>query len=245
MRIRQGVLMWLAGMIGVLFMLFMIPAMLIDKPLSIPLWQVLLMQLLQSSIILAVAVWLGMVLSSKVNLHAPCFEAIAKQQKFAKCLHPQLIPGGIAGILVGLFLIGISYATPQALITKAPQFNPIFQILAEVFYGGITEEILLRWGVMTLVLWLLWRFIQRNPNNPSQLIVWLSIVISALLFGIAHLPAAHAIAGHLTMPLITYIIIGNTLAGMVFGFLYQRYGLESAMIAHVSAHLVKDVIGIF
>ncbi|MFY7698286.1 MAG: CPBP family intramembrane glutamic endopeptidase [Legionella sp.] len=238
---KQGILMWLAGMIGVLFMLLLLPAMLINKTLSLPLWTILLTQLLQSSAIIAFFIWIGMTFHSKVDLHSPCFEAIVTKHKFVERLCPQLKPGCVAGFIVGIFLIGLNYFIPPELIASAPQVNPIYRILTEVFYGGITEEILMRWGLMTLILWLLWRFIQRDQNTPSRLIVWISILANSLLFALGHIPAAHVLAGHLTAHIVTYIIIGNTLAGIVFSFLYKQYGLEAAMIAHASAHLIKEL----
>ncbi len=241
MKMKQGILMWLAGMIGVLFMLLLLPAMLINKTLPLPLWVILLIQLVQSSAIVGFSVWIGMALSSKVNLHSPCFKAIASKGKFIERLRPQLKTGCVAGFIVGIFLIGINYVIPPELIADAPQVNPTYRVLAEVFYGGITEEIIMRWGMMTLILWILWRFIQRNQNTPSQLITWISIVTSALLFALGHIPAAHALAGPLTMHIVTYIIIGNAVPGVVFGFLYKQYGLEAAMIAHASAHLIKEL----
>ena len=56
-----------------------------------------------------------------------------------------------------------------------------------------------------------------------------------------HLPAAHVFAGHLTVSIISYVLVGNTLAGIMFGYLYKRFGLESAMMAHGLAHLIADI----
>tara|TARA_Y100000588_G_scaffold395275_1_gene522211 strand:+ start:8711 stop:9295 length:585 start_codon:yes stop_codon:yes gene_type:complete len=186
-----------------------------NKTLSFPLWVILLIQLLQSGAIVAISVWIGMTLSSKVNLHSPCFEAIANKSKFVERLRPQLKPGFTAGFIVGVFLIVINYATPSELIANAPQFNPMYRIFAEVFYGGITEEILMRWGLMTLIFWILWRFIQGNQNHPSHLLAWISIVLSSLLFALGHIPAANALVGHLTVHIVAYVMIGNTVAGIV------------------------------
>lgn len=238
---KQGILMWLTGMIGVLFMLLLLPAMLVNKTLALPLWVILLIQLVQSGVIVAISVWIGIALSPKVNLHSPCFAAIVNKSKFVERLRPQIKPGCIAGFIVGVFLIGINYVTPSELIANAPLVNPLYRVFAEVFYGGITEEILIRWGLMTLILWLLWRFIQGNQKPPSLLLIWISIIISSLLFALGHIPAAHALVGHLTADIVAYIMIGNTLAGIVFGFLYKQYGLETAMIAHASAHLIKEL----
>lgn len=239
---KQGILMWLAGMVGVLFMLFVLPAMINNKTLSLPYGIILFIQLLQSSVIVAFSVWVGIVLSSKVDLHTPYFEAIVTNKNMLNQLRPQLKPGFTAGFIVGIFLIGINYFIPSELIANTPQVNTIHRILTEVFYGGITEEILIRWGLMTLILWLLWRCIQQNNNTPNQLIVWIAIIASSLLFALGHLPAAHALVGHLTTNIVIYIIICNTIAGVVFGFLYKQYGLEAAMISHAFAHIIKELV---
>ena len=53
-----------------------------------------------------------------------------------------------------------------------------------------------------------------------------------------HLPIASMLAGGLTAPLVIYVITANSIFGIVAGFLYWRRGLEAAMIAHISTHLV-------
>lgn len=242
-KMRLGFTMWLIGMVGVLSLLFILPALLRNQPISLPIWVVYLIQLVQSGIILAVAVWVGVAFAHKVNLFSPCIEALVTKKSFFEKLHPQLGPACLGGFIVGVLLIGMSFVTPHELLSVVTKdINPILKIFTEVLYGGVTEEILLRWGVMTLILWLLWRLIQANENIPSSNLVWIAIIASSLLFSLAHLPAAYILAGHLTFSIFAYVVVGNTVAGIMFGFLYQRFGLESAMIAHALAHLVADAI---
>jgi len=112
-------------------------------------------------------------------------------------------------------------------------------ILARVLYGGITEEVLLRWGLMTALVWLWWRLVQGRRGSPRTIDYWLAIVVSALLFGAGHLPAAAMLVGELTGDVVLFVVGANTAFGLVFGYLFWRYGLEAAMIAHVSAHVVS------
>jgi hypothetical protein len=65
-----------------------------------------------------------------------------------------------------------------------------------------------------------------------------AIFISAVLFGVGHLPIAWLLAGGLTVPLVIYVIVANSVFGIFAGFLYWKRGLESAMIAHMVAHVV-------
>jgi len=243
-RIRFGFTMWLIGMVGVVTLLLILPPMLRNQPISFPIWAVCLIQLVQSGIILALSVWIGVTFAHKVNLYAPCIEAFVVKKSCLKKLRPQLNSACLAGLIVGIFLIGMSFVTPQELsvTTTDININPLYKLLTGILYGGITEEILLRWGVMTFILWLLWRFIQHKKNTPSSKLVWVAIIASSLLFSLAHLPAAHVMTGQLTLSIFFYVMAGNTVAGMMFGFLYQRFGLESAMIAHALAHLVADPV---
>ena len=38
-----------------------------------------------------------------------------------------------------------------------------------------------------------------------------------------------------------FVVVANTAFGVLFGWLFWRYGLEAAMIAHAMAHLVGYV----
>ena len=74
------------------------------------------------------------------------------------------------------------------------------------------------------------------------MVLWVANILAAVLFGVGHLPTATAIGLPMTGLLVTQIIVLNGLAGLAFGWLYWRYGLESAMLAHFSADIVLHVI---
>jgi membrane protease YdiL (CAAX protease family) len=67
----------------------------------------------------------------------------------------------------------------------------------------------------------------------------LAIVVSALVFAAGHLPAASILVGSLTAPIVAYVLMANTLFGIAFGWLYWRYGLEAAIVAHALTHVVN------
>jgi membrane protease YdiL (CAAX protease family) len=105
------------------------------------------------------------------------------------------------------------------------------------FYGGIAEELQLRLFLMTLIVWAVVKLTRRAPG-PA--LFWIAILAAALLFGAAHLPAAAKI-----WPLDTVVVLRtialNGVGGMVFGWLYWKQGLESAVLGHFSADLVLHV----
>ena len=109
------------------------------------------------------------------------------------------------------------------------------------FYGGIVEEILLRLFLMSLLVWL-GSFISKTPEGkPTIGVFWTANFLAAILFGVAHLPATATIVP-LTALVITRAIVLNGLAGVAFGYLYWKRGLESAMIAHFSTDIVLHVL---
>ena len=112
-----------------------------------------------------------------------------------------------------------------------------------VLYGGTTEELLLRWGLMTLFVWIGWRVVQRRQGAPTPVLVWTAIVLAAFLFGAGHLPALAAMVT-LTPLLIIRTIMLNALGGLLFGWLFWRYSLEVAMVAHASFHVALFLLNL-
>ena len=81
----------------------------------------------------------------------------------------------------------------------------------------------------------------RKSWKYSVSIIWISIVLTAIIFGFGHLAAAAAIA-ELTPLFITRTLLLNGIAGVFFGWLFFKRGLEYAIIAHFSADIVLQVI---
>lgn len=96
---------------------------------------------------------------------------------------------------------------------------------------------MLRVFVMGVVAWLLSRL---SRGQPRAWVMLAALVVAALVFGAGHLPAAAQLAP-LTGELVLRVIAYNMLAGLVFGWLYWKRGLEHAMLAHLCADLVLHV----
>jgi membrane protease YdiL (CAAX protease family) len=206
-------------------------------PLPAPLWVLTLAGLAQSALLLALAVWAGVRLTPSVGLRAPVFEAVVTGRPIGPVLRPQLLPGLIAGVLGGISLFAAFRYAPAAVAELQDRFA--IPIIARVLYGGITEELLLRWGLMTALAWLAWRFLQHRRGRLRAGLVWLAIAVTALTFAAGHLPAASFLLGAMDVAVVAFVIGVNTALGLLFGYLFWRHGLESAMIAHAVAHAVS------
>lgn len=222
-----------AGLPGVIAVnLMMLPAMLAGKQLPVPMWVAQLGSTLQSCVMLAIAICVGAFLAPKVGLRAPVLMAWAERKPLAQVEKPVLVPGLVGGILGAV-------ASLLVLNTAPPEMKVDMQlpVLARVLYGGITEELLMRWGFMTLVAWIIWRIFQRRAAKPSASVIVVAILVTALMFGIGHLPAAALMVSKLTPGVIAWILLGNASFTLIAGWLYWKVGLEAAMIAHITTHL--------
>lgn len=232
---KLGVALWIAGMVGVVpTILFLLPAQLlphIHRPLRLPLGVVLLVGFVQTAVFLGLFVWAGVALAPKVGLRAPGFAALVSGRSIAQALRPQLLPGVLGGVVVALIPW---YFTSHGLIVELHSQG---SVITAVLYGGITEEIMLRWGLMTLLFWSGWRWLQKSHGQVSKGIALAAIVISAAIFGAGHLPGTHLLLGHLTGFAVISVFVGGALFGIVTGWLYWRYGLETAILCHAVSHV--------
>ena len=243
-RLRFAAILWLASMIGaVAVTVTVLPQLSKEIVFPAPLWLIGLAGLLQNGLLLGLAVWAGVALAPPLGLRAPVFEAAATGRRIVPELASQALPGIVTGVSAGLLLFVFTRFSPREIAELAGRYNP--PLFARMLYGGITEEVLLRWGVMTGMTWLIWRFLQHRQDAVRPAYVWLAIVLSALIFGLGHLPVAHFLLGGLTPSILLWVIGANTSLGILFGWLFWRRGLESAMVAHAMTHLVSDLAGFF
>lgn len=236
-RKRLFFFVWLSGLPGIAAVTWLVlPALVADRTLPIPIWAVQLATAAQSALLLAAAAAVGGLLAHQVNLHAPVYWALINRTPFLGPLRAQVLPGVFGGIFGAAVISAFTLLAPEPLLHLSDKLP--MPAAARLLYGGITEELLLRWGLMTLMLWLLWRLIQRRKGIPSGTLVAVAVATSAVLFGVGHLPAASAMIGELTLGVSAYLVAANASFGLVAGWLFWRYGLESAIIAHLTVHAV-------
>jgi Type II CAAX prenyl endopeptidase Rce1-like len=253
---RLFVILWLAGLTGVLsFLLIDLDALIAILPApagtEIPTITpaLKLLSLVQPGVILSVAVLVGIVLASKVGLSSPVAEAAAGGDNLASAFKPQVIPGTIGGLAGGVAIVLIAavskpFLSPEV-AARIGEFGKFLPLPTRLLYGGITEELLLRWGLMTLLVWAAWRLFQKRQGRPKPVYFVSAILISSLVFGLGHLPVAFMLFPEATLALTLFVIVGNSAFGLIAGYLYWKKGLESAMLAHMLAHVVMFTASYF
>ena len=102
-----------------------------------------------------------------------------------------------------------------------------------VLYGGIVEEILVRWGLMNVIVF----FGTLFTGHKSTSIVWTAIFLSSLVFTLSQIPAYIAAGCSASRRFIYSQLLLSAWLGGVFGLLFWHYGLVAAIIAHMLLHL--------
>ncbi len=150
----------------------------------------------------------------------------------------ELLAAAIVGLVLGVLIAGLDAAI-------APQLGQAWQSLAAnppdsgtrvaigLFYGGLTEEVILRWGLMSLSAFAI-GFVLGKRFGAGAMV--LAIGLAAAIFAAAHLPALAAQID-LTTPIVMRTLLLNGVAGLLYGWLFYRRHLEAAMVAHAASHV--------
>ncbi|WP_439027291.1 CPBP family intramembrane glutamic endopeptidase [Haloarchaeobius sp. DT45] len=231
----------LVGVVGLVLTSVLVPETLPSLP-DVPRSVLLVVTLVQPAVLVLVAAAVGTRLAPAVGFRSYIATADTAGAVLDS-LRPEsrvAIPAGLgAGVLIVVVDLAFRTMTDFGTTLAPAESVTITSVLASFplrfLYGGITEEVLLRWGFMTVLVWLLWRVTGR-PERPSPTAVWVGIVVAAVVFGAGHLPAV-ALETTLTATVVVRTLVLNSIGGIVFGWLYWRYSLEAAMLAHASAHV--------
>jgi membrane protease YdiL (CAAX protease family) len=161
-------------------------------------------------------------------LKAPLIERIAGIRK-DNLNTANILKYGILLSFVGLIFNPI---LPTEFLELGESLKPT--IAARFLYGGLTEEILMRFGLMTLIIWIASKLFR----GTKPIAYWTGIIIASIIFALGHFPIAYQAVENPSTGLLSYILIGNTTGGLIFGWFYWKKGLESAFIAHIFAHII-------
>ena len=249
-------ILWTAGILSVIailpYVLSLQSNVLQNLELPIPLPLVITLQVVQSAILFAIAIFGGLFFAGRVGLGMPILDSLTRGESVADKVRTILPLSILLGVFSTLVLLGLEFfyfqpammkelgetATALNLQTSQPA---AWKGLLASFYGGIAEEILLRLFVMSLLVWL-GHFLRKTADGkPTGGVFWAANILAAVLFGLGHLPAT-ALLVPMTPLIIFRAILLNGLIGVACGWLYWKRGLESAMITHFSADLILHVL---
>jgi hypothetical protein len=111
---------------------------------------------LQPAMLVVAFASLGAWAAPKVGLDAPAVRAWAESRPVGPQLSRQLPSAAIVGVAVAAILLAyVANLRPTEAGAALFRFNP--PLASRLLYGGLTEELLMRWCMMSLLVWLAWR----------------------------------------------------------------------------------------
>jgi hypothetical protein len=173
----------------------------------------------------ALVIALSLIMANCVGLGAPLLEG-----SLTKADRPLWIRSGLALILLCCVIASpVSLAVNLNVDRMTYPFG--WELLGASFKAGVVEELGYRFFMLALFVWV-GSFLKHDlEGRPHPTVFWVSILLTALLFGWAHVAAR---LGHPTAAWDDYacIMALNSGIGFYFGWIFWKLGLEWAIMAH-------------
>lgn len=244
-KLKLGLLLFLIGIVGVISTILIYPS--IDgvhinfSELRIN-WLLFYKYLPFKTIALLLSVTLGTLLYNKVNFKLPILEGLIDKNKkieSAGVLRYGIYGGLISGILIMLVILVFIPILGSPLSGTWGYLKA--NMVARIFDGAITSEILNRFGLMTFLVWLMYKI----SGKLTPKIYLIAIIISVIPTAIGNFVFTADAMINSKIPimegivlLLVYNLLLSAAGNMAFGWLYWKKGLESAIIAHVLSMLI-------
>lgn len=194
-----------------------------------------------TALLLAALIGLGAVAAREVGLHSVLAPRVPrgllpKDHAFHWVQAAVLVGTGLA-IAQALFELWFWRAVPGgqgSLLRQAAQMSAASPLSAQLLHA-VNDELMLRWGLMSGLLWVLALVFRQHPGRPKALLAWAAILgVSAFSVG-GQLPSLfHVMATDPAGIILIRTAIASAVAGIFYGWLYWKHGLEAAILAHVT-----------
>ena len=156
-----------------------------------------------------------------------------------------VVLSALAGLAVGVAMMALEllwFANVSDVIKESYKVLPtLSNAIASLIYGGIIEELMIRLLLMSLVALIIWKLFYKSADAVPTRALVIANIVAAILFAAAHLPSTIMSIGITPVILIRCFLL-NGGAGLVFGFLYRKRGIQYAMIAHAFTHVAMKLI---
>jgi ABC-2 type transport system ATP-binding protein len=215
---------------------------------NVPGWETLAVNNLINGLVICLIGGVGLLIANHIGLGMPFVESWIKRNPMPYRFRNVISIGWSAGVgfattylILQSWVFGppmlalfeeIGYTVPKEALTP-----PLYGLLA-AFSAGVTEETLLRLFGLSLLAWLGGLLFQESDGRPKLAVLWTANILFALVFGATHLPAAEAMGWPINTLIVTRTLVLNGLAGLVLGWLFWNFGLETAMLAHFFGDVV-------
>jgi len=197
---------------------------------------------------------IGLLLANRTGFDLPLIKALLARKPLGKLIKNEVVVALISALILSvvaiIVLLLLKPAVQNDFASQGLSLSdfeggsqaPYWAMGLASFSAGILEEIGFRLGLMSLVAFLgglLWKDAAKRPASG---VIWTTILLVALLFGALHISNIAELGLPLTPSLIAYAVIGNFFPSILFGWLYWKRGLETAILTHILFDLCLHVL---
>jgi hypothetical protein len=182
---------------------------------------------------------LGTWIIPQISFSAPLFSGLLEGIPVWVIFAPQLSSTVILGIGGGLVFVVLYYTwyRPQ-LDSRTVKILEIIRsklgLKGRLLYGAIFSEVLARWGLLSLFVWLG----KISFKTESSVLIWGAMILAGIVFASFHLLNYQALGCRLNAAFVSMVITLNIWTSLIFGWLFWQYSLAAAMLAHLLFQLV-------
>jgi len=144
----------------------------------------------------------------------------------------------LVGLTLGILGLISKNAIPKDALVPELNNPNAFEWLYRCLNAALTEEIAFRFALMSFFVWIIRAIVKRPAIHAPSL--WIGNLLSALVFAAAHFRQLEL--QRYGLSLFVPFVVSSSSVGLIMGWLYPRYGLVSAIAAHLVTDLVINVI---
>lgn len=202
--------------------------------------QYALMSLLQPLLLGIVAIYFGHRYVEHIGLRSLVQEKLEERQIVTgdkRFTFKDSIPFVVTfAVIIAIFEMGFDVVFQNFLPeVYQPNFQvpSVAQALSSIFYGGVAQEILLRWGIMAAVIYIL----SAKGENLNEWNRTIGIIFTAILYAFAQYSTGVPFVD-VSFIIIVRILLTTGLAGILYGWLFTTFHFEAAVVSHVLANVL-------
>lgn len=180
---------------------------------------------------------------------APFLERLLFRDTRTAARPPIWRPALIAALVCTLFFAAFQIAglTPPLVskmglghISHADQ-TKLFMLYPLADIGAaLSEEVIYRFGIIATLMGLL-ALVRVSGKNPTNAVAfWVANIIQAAFFGFIHVQQG-AVTAQIGSIWLTTALAAPTWSGVVLGYVYRRFGIETAMVTHMAADIMVPI----
>ncbi|ETA69462.1 CAAX amino terminal protease family [Methanolobus tindarius DSM 2278] len=211
-----------------------------DLAMAVP--TILATQFARSTVIFLIGIFTGLYLGKKVGLKTPVLSSLFEDRRLPSDFKDSFRFSILMGLIISFVIIILDtlvftrYSESLLIFLTTP---PLWQRFLYSFYIGITEEIVLRFFLMTFLVWITWKIKKNSEGKATEIGAWISILLVTLLYS-----TIYVFLSRETMDpaLVMRIAVFNGMSSMVFGWIYWKKGLEYSIISNTTATMMLFVV---